>query len=361
MIYRPLNILPDNEYFAYGKTVKITWKNSGDMMKAFRIYVYNNSTDALVCDSKEITSYTSSYEITEHLEVGTYKYKIVVYNDIASNEKRESAESILKVFMVSPLPTVTLNLQEGDIISTQQLSLSANYSHPSGTAYKNYKFILYNQYKTVIEESPYLTDNNLEYTYSTLLDNKGTYYAQCMIITNDNIEAASDLVKFTAEYIKPTLNFALTTKTYPCQPYVELEWSITRILGHIEGDGYYIDIDGNRLSSDDSNFYNKAVKLNLTTSGAKAIFDEGITIEGDFTVNLWVEDIPTDGTVFFKMRGNNGEIYLNFYNNKVHCWKEIGIVKSHYMSNDIEYTGQEQLMIRIQQKDNRMDCFVKML
>ena len=84
MIYRPLNVLPDNEYFAYGKTVKISWKNSGDTRKAGRIYGYNKRTDTLVYDAKEITNYIPVHEVTDLLEVGTYKYKIVVYNDIAS-------------------------------------------------------------------------------------------------------------------------------------------------------------------------------------------------------------------------------------------------------------------------------------
>ena len=172
MIYRPLNVLPDNEFFAYGKTIRITWKNSGDTMKAYRIYIYNNSTDKLVYDSAEITNYIPSHTLSQVLGIGIYKYKIVVYNDTSGNSKRNSAESTLKIFTVSPIPTVTLNLQDGDTISTQQLSISAEYSHRSGTKNKNYKFLLYDEYKNVLEESPYFTDDKFEYTYSILLENK---------------------------------------------------------------------------------------------------------------------------------------------------------------------------------------------
>ena len=288
MIYRPLNVLPDNEFFAYGKTIRITWKNSGDTMKAYRIYIYNNSTDKLVYDSAEITNYIPSHTLSQVLGIGIYKYKIVVYNDTSGNSKRNSAESTLKIFTVSPILTVTLNLQDGDTISTQQLSISAEYSHPSGTKNKNYKFLLYDEYKNVLEESPYFTDDKFEYTYSILLENKGTYYAQCMVITYDNIEAASDMVRFTAEYIKPNLSFKLIPTTFNCKPYVQLDWTISRIIGTIEGNGYYIDINNNALSGDDEDFYNKAVKLNLTANGSKALFENGFIIENDFTINIWV-------------------------------------------------------------------------
>lgn len=362
MIYRPLNVLPDNEYFAYKKPIKITWKNSGDIMKAYRIYIYNNATDSLEYDSSEIISYIPSHTLTQNLDVGTYKYKIIVYNDIASNSNRESAESIFKIFTVSPIPTVTLNLQDGDTISTQQLSISAEYSHPSGTKSKNYRFLLYDEYKTVIEESPYYTDDRFEYTYSTLLENKRTYFAQCMVITYDNIEAASDMVKFTAEYIKPNLNFKLAPTTYPCKPYVQLDWTISRIIGTIEGNGYYIDINGNALSSSGDDFYNNAVKLNVKSDGAKALFEEGFTIEGDFTINLWVEDIPTDGTIFFKLTNEDNYImYLNFYQNRIHCWKENGLIRTHVVSDEIAYTGTEQIMIRIQQSENLYDVYTEIV
>ncbi len=360
MIYRPLNVLPDNEYFAYGKSIKITWKNSGDIMKAFRIYIYNNATDELVYDSKEITNYTPSYTLTQSLDIGTYKYKIVVYNDVLSNINREYAESVLKIFTVSPIPTVTLNLQDGDTISSQQLSISAEYSHPLGTKCKNYKFLLYDEYKTVIEESPYYTDDKFEYTYNTLLENNRMYYAQCMVITYDNIEASSSIIEFKAEYVKPNLNFKLTPTTFNCKPYIKLDWTISRIIGTIEGNGYYVDINNNIVTNEDEGFYNKAVKLNLTTEGSKALFEEGFIIENDFTINLWVENIPTDGTVFFKIADeNNNILYLNYYQNKIHCWKEVKSIRTHVVSNDIAYTKAEQVMIRIQQKENLYDVYAE--
>lgn len=359
MIYKPIGLLPDNEFYAIGKPITISWRNSGGVMRSFRIKIWDNSsTDpSPIFDSFEIASTSPAYIVDSNdLGLGEFKYTVTVYDDAnQQNENRNSAESTSKLFTISPVPTLTLNLVPDSVYSLQVFSISAQYTHPTGIKAKNYKFVLFDRNKNVLEESAWISDNNFEYTFTTLLENKETYYTQCLVVTLDNIEAATDIVKFIAEYVKPSVHFALEATTEPCKPYVILKWSVVRVVGELIGDGYFIDINNNAVP--DENLAIDAEKLNLLNEGAMAVFREGFSIESDFTLNLWVEDIQ-DGVTFFVMENSNGQqIYLNYYQNRIHAWKPMEIYTVHAASDEINYTGTEQIMIRLQQVNNRIDVF----
>lgn len=339
MIYKPINILPDNDFYATGKPVVITWNNSGDIMYYFQITIYNNATDALVYDSKLITTFTPKHEITQVLPLGIHKFKITVFN-----EKKESAVSNYQIFTIAPSPTLRLNLKEGDIIATQTLSLSAEYSHPTGTKHKYYRFILYDAYKNVIETSSYLYNSKFAYTYKTLLANEEFYYAQISVITYDNIEASSAMVGFKAVYLKPELRFYLQAETMERQPYVKLSWSVTRIIGEIAGTPVYINNE----------------KLDCTKPGDKVYFDKGFVLNDDFTLNIWVEKIRED-LEFLLLYSHPDKIYLTYYNKRVHVFKDNGYFLIHGMSEAINYTGKEQIMVRMQQEGKYIGVYAEIV
>lgn len=328
MIYQPIGILPDNDFYAQGKPIVFTWTNSGDIMYAYQILIYNNATDALAYDSKKITTFTPQHEVSLILPAGVYKFKITVYN-----EKDETAVSAYQIFTVALSPALRLNLREGDTVATQTLSLSAVYSHPSGTKHKYYRFMLYDGYKNLLETSPFLSDSKFAYTYATPLENEAYYYAQMTVITYDNVEASTAMVRFRAVYIKPELRFYVQAETFEKQPYVKLSWSVTRIIGKVEGNPVYINNE----------------KLDCTKPGDKVYFDEGFVLNGDFTLNIWVEKLKED-LEFLLLYSHPDRVYLTYYNKKVHVFKDNGYFLIHGMSREINYTGKEQVMVRLQQE-----------
>ncbi len=354
MIYKPLSVLPDNDYIAEGRSIPFSWKTSGDMMYAFRIHIYNNASGEHSYDTGEITSYTPKHTVTQNLPIGEYKYSVTVYNAIASVSDRGTAESEYKIFHIVSSPTVTLNLNNNDTITTQELSISANYSHPQGTKQKHYQFLLFDSDKNIIERSPYLTNSNFEYTYSTSLENNTSYYAQCIVTTYDGIEAGSAQIKFTAAYIKPSLNFDLAARTFQNEPYALISWSVTRIIGEIEGQGYFVDDNNIAVGENLEN----AVKLNLQSKDAKAVFDKAFRIDDDFTLNLWVEGF-TEDLPFFTLKSIYGTIYLTYYSKKIHAFKSNSLYVIHICSEEINYTGAEQIMIRLQQKGKYLNIYAK--
>ena len=355
MIYRPLSVLPDNIYYAYAQSIKITWKNSGDTMYAFRIYVYDNNTNLLKYDSTEIVSYTPIHTISQTLPIGEYKFKIVVYNNISSNVNRSSAESDFRIFHVLVSPTLTLNLNDNDTISSQTLSLSANYSHPNNVKHKYYQFILMDEFKNVIERSPFITDSKFEYTYETLLENNVYYHAQCTVYMYEGIEASTDKIKFKTVYIKPTVSFNIEVETYLNKPSASLKWTVARIIGTIVGNGFFVDINNSPTPDED---YNNSVRLNVIADGAKAIFNEGILIENDFTANFWMMGIP-ENKEFFVIKSANGKIYLTYYNNRIHIWKDNSLVLIHGASKEVYFTNEDMVMIRIQQDGKRIGVYAQ--
>ena len=114
MIYRPIGLLPDNEFYAIGKPIIISWKNSGGVMRSFRIKIWDNlSTNPdPIFDSDEIVSTSPAYSVDSNiLGIGEFKYTVTVFdNSNQQSETRVAAESTAKIFTISPIPTLTLNL-----------------------------------------------------------------------------------------------------------------------------------------------------------------------------------------------------------------------------------------------------------
>lgn len=352
MIYKPLSMAPDNEYYGYGQPITFTWKNSGDIMYAYRIYAYEITTNTLKYDSGEITSYTASHTPSSNLAINNYKWQVVVYNANASVTTRSSATSDFKVFHVVAVPTVTLNLGQDDTIANQSLSISATYSHPNGIKQKQYRFILYDENQNAIEYGDYLTSSDFEYTFKYQLANNTNYYVNIELTTYDNIFVQTPLIRFKAVYIQPSVNFDLKVETYKNEPYAYINWTVKRIIGTLSGNGFYVDSNNNTVSED--KLATDATKINLLADGSKVYFDTGFTITDDFTLNLWVEHI-TENTEFFKLSSMVGQIHLIYYDNRVHVIKEInGFPLVHGISKIINYTGTEQIMVQLQQDGKRV-------
>lgn len=363
MIYKPIGLLPSNEFYALGKRITISWRNSGDVMRAFRIKIWNNdstSTDT-VFDSGEVSSQSPAYSLdSTKLGTGTFKYTVSVYDDAnQQSTTRTEAVSSINLFTISPVPKLTLNLEPDSSWALQSLAVSANYESEDGVAVKNYKFVLFDSNKNVIEESSWISDSKFEYIFTTLLENGESYYVQCLSVATNNIEASTDMVRITANYIKPAVHFALEALTDPCKPYVTLKWSVVRVIGELIGNGYYVDVDNNAVPED--RLVPDAEKMNLQADGSMVIFREGFNIDSDFTFCLWVEGIE-ENKEFLRMENTDGQyISLRYYQNRIHLFKPNGVFTTHLASDEIEYTGIEKIFIRIQQQGNLLDVFAKII
>lgn len=327
MILKPTEIYPDNTTFPSDESIKITWKNHGDIMVSFEVIVENNFTGSIVYQSNIISSYSPQFVIpaSQFTDGIIYRYKIKVFNSI-----NEFAESDYKVFKCSSRPIVEI-ITDG-VIRNQICDTQATYNQAEGILLKAYRFVLYDEYKHILEQSKYFYDGELRHTFETRLKDDTEYYIECFVITQDDLVGTSGQISVRADYIPPSVHFDLKITTEIDKPYVRLLWTTVRILGETDSEPVYINNEEIDLTND------------------KVIFDKGFRLENNFSILLWVRNMPLS-TSFFEAVGTNGRISVMYYNNKIHVFRTINEYITH-IATDIdlpELTPEDGVFILIQQ------------
>ena len=334
MILKPSNISPDNHTFPSSELIDITWTNNGDTMVAFEVIIKNNSDQTQVYDSGKISNYTPRHivpanTLTNGIE---YCFTITVYNS-----NNDSVVSDSKILKCSSRPIVSITTD--GYIRNQIATVIATYSQAENITVKCYQFSLFDISNNLIEQSDYIYDDNLVYTFSSLLTNEEQYNIECEAITQNDISSTSGKVTITVEYIAPIVSVLLTTETDDSKPSVKLNWHIIRILGTHEGTTSYIDNE------------------KIDTTNGKVIFDDGFNLTGDFTFYVWAENIQENETLI-ELFAENIQILIKYYDNKVHVFKLYNGYIMHICSDSLgEITSTTQIMIRLQQINKYLNVY----
>lgn len=301
--------MPDNESFSNTDSIRISWTNNGDLMTKFKIFVYDNSTGLVEYQSGEVISYSPSH-ILPPLSLSNgkiYKYQIQIFNSAG-----DSICSDFKIFRCNSKPIVTIDTD--GYVRNQKATIQANYSQAEGIGLKCYKFVLYDSFERIIEESEYIYDTALIYSFDYILIDDNSYNVECIVFTQNDISGTSGRVSFVADYISPNVFFLLSTENDPYKPYLRLNWTTVRIIGETEGSTQFISNE------------------KLDTRTGKVYYDECFNFGGNFTIRLWIENIPNELDIA-RIIGMNGDVVLKYYDNKVHAFKTMCGYKGHIASD----------------------------
>ncbi len=327
MILKPTNISPNNLSYPSSAPIEVTWANNGDTMMAFEINIEKNSDGTQVFNSTKISSYTPKYTIpvntlTDGVE---YRFTIKVFNNVDA-----SVVSDYKVFRCSSKPTVTI--PNDGFIRNQVATISATYSQSEGVGLKCYKFILYDEFDNILEQSNYIYNSNLIYTFAYKLNDNATYKFECVAISDLDVLGSSGAIPLIADYIPPQVKFNLGAQSFTDKPYVRLEWTTVRIVGETTGITLY-DVQNNKLD---------------VTQGS-VFFDEGFTLNGNFSLRLWFEN-PSTNVDLIEVAGTNGTIVIRFYDNKFHAFKNIAGITIHVATNTLlPFTATDKIFLCLEQ------------
>lgn len=338
MILKPSNISPSNGVFSGSDAIEISWKNNGDIMTAFEVSVYDNSTDILIHTSSKLNSYIAKYTIPANTLANNkvYKYTIKVYNI-----NNETTVSDYKIISCYSRPIV--NIDTDGFVRNQIATFTSTYSQTQNITLKAYKYILYDEFDNVIEQSEYLYDGLLAYTFNYRLVDDTNYKIECIVICQNDLLGTSGKINFVADYIPPQVYFNLSAEAYVDKPYVRLLWTTVRIIGKVEGTANYIG---------DS-------KLDVTNG--TVYFDDGFTLQNDFTIKMWVEGIQENEEILFIDAGLS-HISLKYHNNKMHLYKTYVGVTNHIVSEEIGIiTPSDMLYIGIQQQYGKISLISEVI
>lgn len=261
--------------------------NGGNQVIANRLVIRNNDTNEEVYNQK-IESYRFEHTVPANTLVNGIYYNFYFRTyDILDNE---SPISNVIPFMCYDTPTIEItNIPENGIIESPVFTLNMMYRQEQGELIDFAKVLLYDQLGNEIFESeniysiftPPLT---LEYTLNGLEDNT-TYGVSVRVITVNKTVINSEIENFTTRYFTPSLSTLLELENNCEDGYIQ-----------IKNNFYIVDSESNPPNIGTNPKYLKDGKLYLDEDGTYIIWNQGFTIEDDFTLRFFTEN-PKIGTV----------------------------------------------------------------
>lgn len=327
LIFKPSNIVPSNVTLSLADSNTISWKNNGDIMEKFTIIIIDNATQAVVHNSSSVVSSKPSYVLPANTIKTAMECKIQI---VVFNASGESAVSDYIVARFYNRPVV--NVPNDGYMRNQKMYISAEYSHVDNHAPKAYIASLFNEYGKLLERTDYIYSNSttIEHEFNYMLEDDVTYQIEVMFVTQYDLSGTSGKINMIADYEKSVLNLGLITRTELEKPYVELEWSTVRIVGH----GVNYTVVDNVLNVMDGIVY----------------FDENFSVDGDFAFTVCFMQVENDIDLI-ELTGGSTSLKLSYYGNRFHLVKIInGKMLSHYATEELlDYTG-GQICVSVSQQ-----------
>jgi hypothetical protein len=339
LIFKPSNIKPENFTFPAGESIEVTWKNNGDSMVAYEVVVRKIVDNTIAFTSGKVVSYITKYIIPAGslINGNEYTYVVTVYNNI--NEFVSSSPTLLKCNS-RPIMSITTD----GYVRNQVATVYGGYSQSESLLLKAFKFVLYDVFSHVLEQTDYIYDGSISHTFDYKLVDGEIYFIECVGITQNDLLGTSGLIRVVADYIQPNVYFSLGAETFIDKPFVRLTWTTVRIIGNTTGNVDYVNS-------------NSA----LDTHEGTVYFDEGFNINEDFTLRLWALDIE-DNMELIRMTGSNGNLSVIKYSDRIHVFKkQNGLTVLHIATEPISYAGTGTIYIGLQKIGRNLNIFSEVI
>lgn len=188
-------------------------------------------------------------------------------------------------------------------VGNQTVMFQGIYEQAEGELLESYQFVLYNDNRNIITQSPIIYSDNMQYEF-TELESRQKYYIELKISTVNGIVATTGLMEFTPRYVAPRFNSAIELKNLFDEASLFVKCNVIRIIG-------ISDIESIEFIDDN--------EIDLINNGIW--FDEGFKLRGNFTIQMWLRDIA-DNSTFFKLIARDGSyLRLEYKKNKINLYK----------------------------------------
>jgi len=205
VVYKATNLSPQNSAIDADELNRFSWEHQGSAQTDYRVYVYNNSTGALLHDSTKTTSTNEYYDLPAlTLSNGVEcKWYVATYSGTASEdssyeffltETTPDATFTDPIFSATPVPSLT----------TQDYTFKVDYDQDEDIAIKRFKFTLYNSAGTTeIDTSDWVYEFTPEWIFEGMVNNT-TYQIECLVETQDDIQGTTGKESFEISYTVPS-------------------------------------------------------------------------------------------------------------------------------------------------------------
>ena len=313
----------------------------GNQVAKHEIEIQDNATNLQVYLKIESTFQFEHILPANTLTNGNqYKIRVRTY-DVDDKFSEWSRWELFNCF-TTPLLTIS-NINSG-LINNTNYEFVGNYSQLEGEELESYKFFLYDVNENLIAASTQKYSTDIKHTFSGLQDD-GEYKIELKIETLHGMELSTRKIYFRVNYITPQLGAALILENIFKDGQVKVTSNIIDIVG--------------KSNPSPPPYINKEM-VDLRQDGSWVEFDEGFTINKDFTLKLWCRNLK-DNTTFLEMYGEKHtkekpyKIQLIYHLHRIHLYKVVSDQIYYLYSQELHPLNDDMFFIWIQGKNNLID------
>ena len=277
-----LKIVPFDARYEYTLSMNYT----GNLPYKNKITIYNAATLAVVY-TNTVTSHLLRHTIPANKLTNGTKYAVDCQMFDSNNVA--SAVSEKAYFYCFETPIFEFDgLKNEDTIQNTMLTLNIKYSQPNWEDLFNYRFYLYNDGKTLIDQSDILYDwANPTYTFKGF-DNRTVYYVRATGTTKNGIELDTGYVQFFTDFKNPN-SYARIYTTVSNDSVVHGYTNITLIEPTVP-------------NPDEFTFNNGCIDLTDKT----LTYNEEFVVAGDFTMTVKLKNAIENKDILKCSNGTKG-------------------------------------------------------
>lgn len=278
----------------------------GDQVVGNRLIIRNNVTNEIVYN-EVVTTYAFSHTLPEKTLVNHTYYNATIQTINAKNEESNPSTPIQFWTYVTPTITV-LNMPEGNLVPNSEYTFKMQYVQIEGELLQQYQVNLYTLdgrllstsgvvYVTSTDPPPYF----FEYTFDGFSDGS-VYNLEVVGQTVNGTAITTGLLEITVKFEVPNIFALIELQNNMCDGYIVIKSNMVSING--------------KANPDPPKYIDNETKIDLRDPGSYVIFDEGYTINDDFTIGLWGRDFQNGDVLTMwnqdDTEGNPNHLVLRF-------------------------------------------------
>lgn len=270
----------------------------GNQSFGSKLKIYQNSTLALVVEST-----ATNFKLENTVNGNTLANGVSYVAEIASIDSTgvESSFSDKISFTCYSTPVFNFsNIVDNQTVSSANLVCNLLYSQAENEPLNSYKVMLYSFARSQLISSNVLFDTeNLTYTFSGLSDNT-QYHIRAEGETVHGMALDTGYVLVNVDYVRPSTFATVELENLPSQASVQVKANLVMI----EGEG----------NPEHPTYIDESV-IDLTQDGSYVVFDEGYSINGNFSTQMLLRN-PTAYTTIYTANKDSHRLRIQYMVNQ---------------------------------------------
>lgn len=336
---------------SFDKTITFNVQ-SGQQVIGNTLTVTDQETGSVIY-TNTVETFQYSNIISANKLINGKSYQATIQTKGVNNTVSPISEPVQFKCFTTPLVYIE-DVSDGYVIRSSNYTFIGSYTQPQGELLQSFEFNLYNANGVLLSTSGVKYSEDIIYTVNGLEDNTA-YYIELITNTVNGMVTSTDRILINVDYEQPAF-FTINQLENLCDTgQIQISSNIKVIIGK---------------SNPKPPIYIDNKEVDLRKNGSYVLFDEGFSIDKDFTLKLIGRDF-NENTQIIKLAGKDITIVLNYmidtvsqnenmYFIEMYCYNNLTTFKYYIKSNYIlPPTPKEDIFIWLRRIDSLYDLIIE--